>query len=272
MKRPHQSHPPGRADARTTWSKEAPAGPPDHTAADPAGSAGRWTEGDAPGALLARSVWSDRSVRTPPLPGPPLPLAVQSGSELDPGAASVRASQLLDRLADGDDDTAGHLRRTAATVKAVATSLGWDDDRVRWTTFGALLHDIGKIGVAPQVMLKPGPLSESEQAAMRDHVIYGTQVVTENGFPPLVARIVQQHHERLDGSGYPAGLRGAEICEEARLVMLADIADAMLSRRAYKRALSMHDVRSAFSAGAGLLFDPALVGPVVAELAKHQKT
>ena len=149
------------------------------------------------------------------------------------------------------DETVGHLQRTAATVEAVARSLGWDETRVRWTTFGALLHDIGKIGVAPQVMRKPGPLSDSEQAAMRDHVVYGTHLVSAYGFPPLVARIVREHHERLDGSGYPMGLQSEDICEEARLVMLADIADAMLSRRAYKQALTLDDVRRALEAGAG---------------------
>lgn len=200
-------------------------------------------------------------------------MASPDGANLDHATASVRAGQLLDLLAASDEETAGHLRRTAATVEAVSAALGWDADRVCWTTFGALLHDIGKLGVARQVMLKPGPLSASEQVAMRDHVVYGTRLVTENGFPPLVARIVQQHHERLDGSGYPSGLRAAEICEEARLVMLADIGDAMLSRRAYKRALPMDDVRKALRAGAGLLFDPDLVGPVVAELSKvHEAT
>ncbi|MGX1307682.1 putative nucleotidyltransferase with HDIG domain [Amorphus suaedae] len=206
----------------------------------------------------------------PPLPGNPGSAPSRERSDLDPQTASERAEGLLLRLAAHDPDTVGHLRRTAATVEAVATRLGWDAARVRWTTFGALLHDIGKMKVAPEVTFKPGPLSEIEQAAMRDHVVYGTRLVSEAGFPPLVARIVHDHHERLDGSGYPSRLRGREIDEEVRLVMLADIADAMLSRRPYKKAMPLKVVRDALQAGAGILFDAELIGPVVAELERRE--
>ena len=255
---------PGRADARTTWSSEVPAQRPDDTIPGFEDAPAAGAPADSVWAA-ARRAGADLLARKPPLPGSPTPDA-----DLDPAAATARAEELLDNLAAGDEETAGHLRRTAATVEAVATALQWDEARIRWATFGALLHDIGKIGVAPQVMRKPGPLSAPEQAAMRDHVGFGTHLVTAYGFPPLVSRIVREHHERLDGSGYPAGLRGTEICEEARLVMLADIADAMLSRRAYKQPLSLDDVRHALDAGSGLLFDPDLIGPVIAELSKDR--
>jgi len=181
--------------------------------------------------------------------------------------AMERARTLLQALSDCDADTVGHLQRTATTVARVSAALGWDEDRRRWATFGALLHDIGKIGVSPNVMYKPGPLSPDEQAVMRDHVNYGIDLVTAYGFPAIVARIVREHHERLDGSGYPHGLAAEAISEEAKLVMLADIADAMLSRRPYKQALTLDDVRRALSAGAGSMFEAELVEPVIQVLA-----
>ena len=269
MKRPHKPYVPVRGDARTTWSAEVPEGPPDGTTPDLDGA--RPLTSGIQGARARPGVKAPQAA--PPLPAgsPPLPAPPADGHAIDLDTATVRADELLAALALGDDETVGHLQRTAATVEAVARSLGWDETRVRWTTFGALLHDIGKIGVAPQVMRKPGPLSDSEQAAMRDHVVYGTHLVSAYGFPPLVARIVREHHERLDGSGYPMGLQSEDICEEARLVMLADIADAMLSRRAYKQALTLDDVRRALEAGAGDLFDADLVEPVVAELVKAEQ-
>lgn len=267
MKRPHKPYVPGRGDARTTWSAEVPDGPSDGTLPDLDGSRLPTSDSfDLRSTPLAKPLITAKSLPlTPPLPG-----SASDAPELTVEAAATRANELLDALAVGDSETVEHLRRTAATVEAAARALGWDDARIRWTTFGALLHDIGKIGVEPQVMQKPGPLSVTEQAAMRAHVDYGSHLVTAYGFPPLVSRIVQEHHERLDGSGYPMGLRGSEICEEAQLVMLADIADAMLSRRAYKLALTMDDVCRALDAGAGQMFDPAFIGPVIAVLSQER--
>lgn len=185
---------------------------------------------------------------------------------LDPATATNRAEHLLQALAWREQETADHLRRTASLVETVALDLGWPEERVCWARFGALLHDIGKIAVSRSLMHKPGPLSELEQAAMRDHVAFGVRYVSAFGFPPIVRRIVCEHHERLDGSGYPNGLRGAEICEEARLLTIADIADAMLSLRPYKQAMSLDEVRRALSAGRGSLFDPALIEPVISHI------
>lgn len=272
MKRPKPPHVPVRDDARTTWSPEEAAERIGDGAGGTTRSRVRADEDTGTGLQVPAAGSRRRQSQDglPPLPGSPRTAPPREKSELDPATATARAEGLLLRLAAHDPDTVGHLRRTAATVEAAATRLGWDAARVRWTTFGALLHDVGKMNVAPEVTFKPGPLSESEQAAMRDHVVYGTRLVSEAGFPPMVARIVHDHHERLDGSGYPSGLRGREIDEEVRLVMLADIADAMLSRRAYKEAMSLRVVREALQAGAGILFDADLIGPVVAELERRE--
>lgn len=251
MTRSRKPHGSPRDDARTTWLPlpDDQAGRPADQAVPPSGSSAFEEEGAGAYAVLRLKETA------PAYAGAP--------EALDPDAAAVRAETLLDTLGERDEETVGHLRRTAATVAAVATALGWDEERRRWATFGALLHDIGKIGVARQVMYKPGPLSPEEQAVMRGHVDFGIDLVKAYGFPPIVARIVREHHERLDGSGYPQGLTGTAISEEARLVMLADIADAMLSRRPYKRPLTLDDVRGALSAGAGSMLDADLVGPVV---------
>lgn len=186
----------------------------------------------------------------------------------DPDAAVLRSEELLKALGEREPETVEHLRRVAATVEAVASDLGWPKDQARWATYGALLHDIGKMSVPHALMYKPGPLTEPEEAAMREHVHHGARLVTAFGFPDVVTRIVAEHHERLDGSGYPQGLMGDEICVEARLVTLADIADAMLSRRPYKDPMCLSQVRRAFEAGKGTLFDADLVEPVLERLAR----
>lgn len=255
-RKPHGSH---RDDARTTWLPlpDDQAGRPADQAVSPSGISGSDFSGFEEEGAGAYAVMRLKEAAA---------AGAGASGALNSGSAGERAETLLETLAERDQETVGHLRRTAATVAAVAAALGWDEERSRWATYGALLHDIGKIGVARQVMYKPGPLTPEEQAVMRGHVDFGIDLVRAYGFPPIVARIVREHHERLDGSGYPQGLTGTQISEEARLVMLADIADAMLSRRSYKGALTMDDVRQALSAGAGSLLDADLVGPVVAAL------
>lgn len=254
MTRSRKPHGSRRDDARTTWLPlpEDQAGRPEGRVLSPSDLSAFEEEGA--GAYAVMRLMEDA------------PADEGAAKAMDSDAAAQRAEMLLDTMTERDAETVGHLRRTAATVAAVAAALGWDDERRRWATYGALLHDIGKIGVARQVMYKPGPLTSEEQTVMRGHVDFGIDLVRAYGFPPIVARIVREHHERLDGSGYPQGLAGTAISEEARLVMLADIADAMLSRRPYKRALTLDDVRQALAAGAGSLLDADLVGPVVAAL------
>ncbi|MEW5424306.1 HD-GYP domain-containing protein [Amorphus sp. 3PC139-8] len=184
----------------------------------------------------------------------------------DPAVAARKSEELLAALGEREPETVDHLRRVAAIAKAVASDLGWPEDQVRWATYGALLHDIGKMRIPQGLTYKPGPLTQIEETAMRAHVDHGVRLVAAFGFPETVIRVVAEHHERLDGSGYPHGLVGDRICREARLVMLADIADAMLSRRPYKEPMSLEDVRLAFEVGRGTLFDADLIDPVLKRL------
>jgi putative nucleotidyltransferase with HDIG domain len=117
-----------------------------------------------------------------------------------------------------DPNTAGHQRRVAALACAVARALGWDQGRIELLRTAALLHDIGKILVPAEILAKPGRLTDIEMALIRLHAAAGAETVGPIGFDPDVATMIRQHHERLDGSGYPAGLRGTEILTELKHV------------------------------------------------------
>ena len=140
-----------------------------------------------------------------------------------------------------DPYTAGHERRVAVLSEAIAARRGWNGEHLAALRIAALVHDVGKIAVPAEILSKPGRLSESEFSLIRQHPRVGRDLLTTVDFELPVAEIVHQHHERLDGSGYPAGLRGEEILPEARVVAVADVVEAMISHRPYRPALSLAD-------------------------------
>jgi HD-GYP domain-containing protein (c-di-GMP phosphodiesterase class II) len=164
----------------------------------------------------------------------------------------------ISRALEERDQTQGHGARVAALAEQVAYRLGWDAARIAELRFGAQLHDIGKVSVRREVLLKVGPLTLEERAEIRRHPRFGADLV----LPLRVARralpYVLFHHERWDGDGYPAGMRGRSIPAEARLLAIADAFDAMTSARPYRVALTHERALTEIDACAGTQFDPGL--------------
>jgi putative nucleotidyltransferase with HDIG domain len=155
-----------------------------------------------------------------------------------------------------DPYTSGHERRVAALAVAIAGQLGWDDERILALRMAADIHDIGKIGVPAEILTKPTRLSEYETNIIRTHPQVGHDLLAGIEFEHAVADIVQQHHERLDGSGYPDGLRGDQILPEALVLSVADVVEAMASYRPYRPALGIEIAFEEIRDGAGTRYDP----------------
>jgi putative two-component system response regulator len=178
-----------------------------------------------------------------------------------------------------DPETGNHLRRTKGYVRTLARHLqshprfaGQLDDRVIETLVkSAPLHDIGKVGIPDQILLKPGKLTEAEWAIMKTHAALGAEAIEEAevdaekpvAFLSLAKEIARWHHERWDGSGYPDGLAGDAIPLSARLMALADVFDAMISRRVYKGPMTFAEARDIILAERGSHFDPDIVDAFV---------
>lgn len=123
----------------------------------------------------------------------------------------------------------------------------------------ALIHDIGKINVPAEILSKPGQISEFELKIIQTHPLVGHDILKEIELPWPIAQIVLQHHERMDGSGYPQGLKGEEILLEARIIAVADVVEAMASHRPYRPALKVEDALEEISRNKGILYDPQMV-------------
>jgi two-component system response regulator RpfG len=176
-----------------------------------------------------------------------------------------RERETLSRLARAieyrDAGTSAYLERMAHIAGLIAEELGMFEDEVRLIELAAPLHDMGKIAIPDAVLLKPGPLDESEIGTMRRHPQIGHQLLSgsHNRFIQIGAVIALRHHERYDGSGYPDGLVGEEIPIEARIVAVADVLDALLSPRPYKPKWTLDAALEYLQAQSGILFDPRCV-------------
>jgi putative nucleotidyltransferase with HDIG domain len=163
-------------------------------------------------------------------------------AELVASAESLLGSQvraLTMALADKDTYTLEHTRRVAMRAVQVAEELALPVGRLRALAIGGLLHDIGKLSVPDEILRKPGPLTDAEFAVVQEHAERGRLLLRElGGFGESVLRLVRDHHERLDGSGYPHGLRGDEIDLDARILGVCDVYDALRSERVYREAWS----------------------------------
>lgn len=173
--------------------------------------------------------------------------------------------EVLERLARAgefrDDETGQHTRRVGRTAGCLARSLRLDRAEVELITRAAPLHDIGKIGIPDQILLKPGKLSPEEFEVMKRHSSIGAEILSggRSTLIQMAAGIAHHHHERWDGTGYPAGLKGDSIPLTARVVGLADVFDALTHARPYRAAWPLEDVLGAVYHQAGAHFDPCVV-------------
>jgi len=171
--------------------------------------------------------------------------------------AAVRALGLM--LEVKDQETKGHTDRVTDLALRLGAAVGLPPQALEALRIGAYLHDVGKITVPDSILLKPGPLTPEEWQTMQDHVVNGDQFSLALGFLSDEAlQVVRGHHERWDGSGYPAGLQASEIPLLARIFALADVYDALISKRPYKCAWTSQEALSELSAQAGRHFDPEL--------------
>lgn len=138
-----------------------------------------------------------------------------------------------------DPYTAGHQRRVATLAMAIAREMGFNKRRLDILRIAAILHDIGKINLPSEILCKPGKLADCEFNLIKIHSEAGYDILKKIDFPDIVADIVYQHHEKMDGSGYPLGLMGNNILLEARILNVADVVEAISSNRPYRPALGI---------------------------------
>ena len=154
-----------------------------------------------------------------------------------------------------DPYTAGHQRRVAQLASAMAREMGLPEERIEGLQLAASIHDIGKISVPAEILCKPGKISEAEFSLVKAHAAVGHDILEPIDFPWPIARIVRQHHEKMDGSGYPEGLSGSQILLEARILTIADVVEAMASHRPYRPALGIDVALEEIAGNSGRLYD-----------------
>jgi putative two-component system response regulator len=158
-----------------------------------------------------------------------------------------------------DPYTAGHQRRVAHLACAMAHELGLSVEMISAIRMAGLVHDIGKISVPSEILSRPSLLPELEMSLTRNHVHFGYEILRRIDFQWPVAEIALQHHERMDGSGYPLGLSGDGILLEARILAVADVVEAMSSHRPYRAALGVEEALEELARNRGKLYDPEAV-------------
>lgn len=167
-----------------------------------------------------------------------------------------------------DPYTDGHQKRVALLATAIAQEMGLPEDTITGIRLGSLVHDVGKIRVPSEILSCPRKLSKTEMDIIKTHLQAGYDILEGATFPWPVARMVVEHHERMDGSGYPKGLKGNDICMEARIIAVADVVEAMTSFRPYRVALGIDAAVEEIRNGRGTLYDPAVVDNCIRALEK----
>ena len=158
-----------------------------------------------------------------------------------------------------DPYTAGHQLRSADIARAIATEMGLSQDRIDGIRIAGSVHDIGKLSIPAEILSKPTKLSELEFSLIKEHVLSGYEILKNVESPWPLAQIVYQHHERMDGSGYPRHLKGEEILMDARILAVADVVEAMSSNRPYRPALGEDAALKEIENNRGTLYDTGAV-------------
>lgn len=214
-------------------------------------------------ALVGGSVAFDlhRGGRSRPLVGDLRAAEIVASEEAYLGA---RVRALMVRLAAKDASTEEHTRRVASLAVEIGERLGLSRPRLRRLAIGGLLHDIGKLSVPDAILQKPGPLDEDEFAVIKLHPERGRELLTElGGFDEAVTRLVLDHHERLDGRGYPRGLERADLDLETRILAVCDVYDALVSPRVYRAAWSVEQALELLNEEAETSFDASCIAALV---------
>ena len=169
-----------------------------------------------------------------------------------------------------DPYTAGHQRHVGDLAGAIAKEMGLAEEVTEGLRIAGMIHDIGKISVPAEILSMPRKLTEIEMSLIKSHPQSGYDILKDIDFPWPVAQIVLQHHERLDGSGYPLGLKGSEIMPEVRILAVADVVEAIVSHRPYRPALGLNLAIDEISKNRGILYDPDVVAACLKLLTNNQ--
>jgi PAS domain S-box-containing protein len=170
-------------------------------------------------------------------------------------ALSAMVTPIVTAMEMRDPYTAGHQSRVAEIAAAIAREMGWREEPMQGLRIAAAVHDVGKIAIPAEILTKPGRLSAAEWAMVREHPETGYTILKDIPFAWPIAEIVRQHHEKLDGSGYPLGLKGDAMLPEAKVLAVADIVEAMASNRPYRPAIALEIVLAEIESQAGSLLD-----------------
>jgi putative nucleotidyltransferase with HDIG domain len=186
-------------------------------------------------------------------------------------AGMERVIAIAEELDLRDSGTARHCETVARYAEAIARELGLAEDVADALRLAGLLHDVGKVGVPRSILAKPGPLSDEEWAAMRDHPRLGAEILEDAGLEDI-RKWILAHHERPDGTGYPRRLEDEEIPLEAKILAVADAYEAMTVDRCYRRGIGRDLAIAELKANSGTQFDVAVVEAFVAVLERDQIT
>ncbi len=192
-------------------------------------------------------------------------VTLRARTEQEQHATILRQSleQSIQTIADTvearDPYTAGHQRRVSELATAIAHEMGLPEDKITGIHLAAIIHDLGKIHVPAEILAKPGKLNDIELMLIKTHPQAGYDILKNVKFPWPIAEIVWQHHEKLDGSGYPQGLKGEQILLEAKILTVADVVEAMSSHRPYRPALGILNALSEIERGRGSAYESAVV-------------
>jgi putative nucleotidyltransferase with HDIG domain len=158
-----------------------------------------------------------------------------------------------------DPYTAGHQQRVANLARLIAREMSMDSDRILGMSLAALVHDLGKIAVPAEILSKPTKLTDIEFSIIHQHSQTAYDILKDMEFPWPVAEIIYQHHESLDGTGYPRALKGEEILTEAKIITVADVVEAISFHRPYRAGLGMETALEEIEKNRGIRYDPAAV-------------
>lgn len=203
-----------------------------------------------------------------------LAMAIGAGIEHAEMVRDARKLEIVHRLKDGfeqtlraftrlvefrDPYTSGHMDRTADIAVMIAERMGMAEDDMAGLRLAAMVHDIGKVAVPSHLLNKQGELSDAEFTVIKAHAEVGAEIFKGLGVVWPIARMIREHHERLDGSGYPLGLTGDEMLPQSKVLAVADVIDAIITHRPYRRGLGKDEVVGYLLEGKGTLFDPQVV-------------